>query len=265
MAVKGKGSPSGEQLVKQEIITQADLDNARRHEEETGTPWYRQLLQSQKLGFGVLNDVLHYEFHSKATRDSHLSLGEALVDSKAITKKQLREALSEQKRNGRLLGTILLNNGVVNAQTIGRALATQYGLDYVDAADAPSDHDALEFVAESMAKQNEIIPVRIEGDRLTVLIAGPRSPDRVKRIGVMLGVRMGAMMTSVDDMAAEIDARYSGKFAGIQGAAKVSPPVEPPIESIEDREPEITRSEDAMPTYEKTDVIEAAEDGKSVV
>lgn len=260
MAVKGKGAPSGEQLVKQEIITQADLDDARRHEEETGTPWYRQLLQSQKLGFGVLNDVLHYEFHTKAARDTHMSLGETLLESKAITKKQLREALSVQKRNGRLLGTILLDNGAVSLETIDRASASQYGLDYVNAPDMPSEQVALDFVAESMAKQNEIIPASLEGDRLTVLISGPRSPSRVKRVGVMLGVRVAALMTSVDDMAAEIDARYSGKLRGIQGKAKKSAPREKVEEIVEKTVPEITRSEDPMPAHEETERVEAPQD-----
>ncbi len=221
-------SQKGEQLVRGHVISQADLDKAHRIERESGTPWYRQLLQSQKLSFGAVNDLLLYEFHSRSKRESHQSLGEALVHMKALSKERLAEALSQQKRNGKLLGAILLENGFVSREDVGRALAKQYALDYVDLADAQSDSEALEAVPESVAKQNRFIPIAFDGDKLTVLISGPEPPDRLKRVGILLGYRIHTKVTAAEDLEGEIFARYHGKTSpNMAGPNLPSPNLQP--------------------------------------
>lgn len=202
---------SGEQLVKQQVISQEDLIEAKRREEKGGSPWYRQLLQMKKIPFDIVSDVLNYEFHSRSLRDSHVTLGETLVGMDAITEEQLNAALTEQKRNGKLLGSILSDEGMVSSRTISLALSQQFGLDYAELSDTPSELDALNCVPESMAKQKEFIPVKLEGDKLTVLISGPKPPERLKSVGILLGKRIAVLITTVGDISAEIEGRYSGK------------------------------------------------------
>jgi hypothetical protein len=173
MVKKIQGKDAGEELIKKEIISREDLDRARAHEKKTGMPWYRQLIQMEKVSFGALDDVLRYEFHPKAKRDEHFSLGESLVSSGEITEEALDEALMLQKRNGRLLGNILVENGFVNQDAMLRVLAHQYDLDYALIEDTPSEEEALHAMPEGMARKNELIPVSLEGDRLTVLIDSP--------------------------------------------------------------------------------------------
>lgn len=231
MARKKQEPQVGEQLVKQQVITQEDLDEAHKREEESGTPWYRQLLQSKKLGFDTVNDVLHYEFHlSKSLRDSHMSLGEALVKMGDLTQDRLNQALAEQKRSGKLLGSVLLDKRFVTRETIAIALSKQYGLDYAEAGKFPSEQAAIDRVPESMAKQKEFIPARLEGDKLTVLICGPQAPGRLKDTGIILGVRITPVMTAIEDLSAEIEARYGtrseqGKTLRRTGGLAARPPM----------------------------------------
>ena len=227
MAGQGKSFGSGEALVRQKIITREDLEEAQHMEEETGTAWYRQLLQKNKLTFERLNDVLHYEFHSKAKKESHMSLGDALVQEESITKEQLREALEEQRRSGHLLGKILQERGYATAETISKALSRQYSIPYVDASETLSDQEALDLVPESVAKQKDFVPVGLDGDRLTVLVSGPQSPGRLEDAGVRLGVRIMPLMTTLEDIKAEIEDRYrGGSLKKKSGKAKrvASPP-----------------------------------------
>lgn len=219
-----KNAGAGEELVRQAVITREELSSARAREKSTGTPWYRQLLQTGKLNFGSLNDVLNYEFHSKSSRESHMSLGEALLETNAITEEHLKEALEEQKRNGKLLGTVLLDNGFVTRESIARALGVQYGIPYAELSKTRSDREAIDAVPESMAKQKEFIPVRIEGDQLTVLISGPQSPERMKQIGIVLGMRIQPTITAVADMTAEIQRRYQGGLVAQVTPASAAPP-----------------------------------------
>jgi len=52
-------------------------------------------------------------------------LGEILVEDAVITKEQLNEALAIQKRDGGLIGIILMNLGYINEPTLVKYLALQ--------------------------------------------------------------------------------------------------------------------------------------------
>ncbi len=220
MAKKGSSQNGGERLVKEQVISKADLDKAREREKTSGTPWYRQLVQMKKVNFDAVNDVLNYEFHSKGTRSSHSNLGDLLVDTKTISKAQLKDALKAQKRSGRLLGEVLVDEGLVSGEDIAQALSVQYNMPYAELRGMPSKRDALDKVPESVAIQKEFIPISIVGDKLTVIVSGPQSPGRLKDIGVLLGLRLSPNMAAVDDMRAEIEARYSGKKTAPKSKSK---------------------------------------------
>ncbi|MFP6595903.1 MAG: hypothetical protein VCC01_00465, partial [Candidatus Hydrogenedentota bacterium] len=166
MAKKTDSPDGGEQLVKEQVISRADLEEARKREEESGTPWYRQLIQMKKLNFNAVNDVLNYEFHSKGARESHTNLGDLLVEHGSLSEKKLTKALAAQKRNGKLLGTVLVEEGFVSEEDIAKALCKQYGMEYAELSKTKSERDALDQVPESVAIQKEIIPVSLSGSRL---------------------------------------------------------------------------------------------------
>jgi len=208
MTTEEKAVRAGEELVKRDVITREELAEARKREAATGTPWYRQLLQMRKTSFGVLEEIFLREFHPKSVRDEHSRLGDTLVAMKIISHDQLSDALSEQNRNGRLLGNILLEKGTVTRETITRALAKQSGLEYAELTITSSDPEALECVPESMARRNTMLPIRLEGDKLTVLIPHPQARETLPSVGVLLGKRIYPILTSCEDLRSEITKRY---------------------------------------------------------
>ena len=96
MSEEERSRATADRLVKEQIISEADLAEARKREELSGTPWYRQLVHMNKLSFNTVNDVLHYEFHSKTDRRTHDSLGKTLINENALTQKQLKAALASR-------------------------------------------------------------------------------------------------------------------------------------------------------------------------
>jgi len=208
MVDDSKSTTLGEELVRQDVITREELAKARAREAETGTPWYRQLLQGGKLSFSVLEDLLKHEFHPKSVRDEHETLGQTLVKMKSLSEQQLKEALAEQKRSGRLLGNILLDRGHVTRRNITMALSKQHGLEFTELPQVPSEPKALEAVPENIAKKNKMLPIRLEGDKLTVLISSPQDREPLRDLGILLGKRIYPILTTVDDIRTEIAARY---------------------------------------------------------
>ena len=84
-------------------------------------------------------------------------LGKLLVESGAITKSELDEAIAEQRRDGRQLGQILVERGSLSGTDLARALAEQHGIgsavvgDELDGVVRPSAaHDAAYQVWEVM-------------------------------------------------------------------------------------------------------------------
>src|SRR3954462_9990181 len=59
-------------------------------------------------------------------------LGDVLVERKVISREQLRLALDDQKRSGRRLGRVLVENGFCAAEQIAEALARQLTIPYVN-------------------------------------------------------------------------------------------------------------------------------------
>ena len=104
MNARRNSATLGENLVKQELITRDELNKAKEKEASTGTPWYKQLIQARKVSFNAVEDMLRYEFHSKAVHTVQQSMGDTLVGMGVLTQDKLEEALSLQKRKGRLLG-----------------------------------------------------------------------------------------------------------------------------------------------------------------
>ncbi len=199
---------TGDELIRQDLITREELDEAKAREESSGTPWYKQLIQQQKITFQALENVLRYEFHSKSSRTAHQTLGETLLSMGKITEEQLVQALADQKRNGRLLGNIILENGFSTRESIAIALSHQYDMEYAALDETPSENTALHIVPESLAIKNLMLPVNLSADRLTVLITSPQHRERLKDVAILLGKRIHAVLTACEDLEREIRLRY---------------------------------------------------------
>lgn len=264
MAKKSSVSDGGDQLVKDEVISREDLLEARNREKETGTPWYRQLVQKKKLNFNAVNEVLQKEFHSKASRQTHESLGDMLVEHGSLSEDNLAQALKLQKRNGKLLGKVLVEGGFVSEKDIALALSKQYGMEYAELSKTRSERDALDLVPESVAIQKKFIPVSINGPKMVVLVSGPQAPDRIRDVGLLVGKQLVPYMTAVSDMRAEIEARYAGETTaaakrGREAAGKKA------REPVEQPKPKAAKKSKAKPTQESEPMSEISEEEQAIV
>ena len=208
MNARRNSATLGENLVKQELITRDELNKAKEKEASTGTPWYKQLIQARKVSFNAVEDMLRYEFHSKAVHTVQQSMGDTLVGMGVLTQDKLEEALALQKRKGRLLGNILVEHGYATREDIARAFSLQHELPYTALERTPSDADALALIPESVARKNEIIPVSLQGDRLDVLITSPQALDRLEAASIILGKRIHVSITACEDIKTELARRY---------------------------------------------------------
>ena len=104
-------------------------------------------------------------------------LGDVLVAENLVMPEQLSAALNLQQESGRQLGAILVEQGLLDARVLTQALATQMGLPTIDLRRERPTDEALEMVAESVARRHNIVPMRLVDGVLDVAIADGADPD----------------------------------------------------------------------------------------
>jgi len=190
----------GEMLVKDEMITREELDEAIEREEQSGISRLRHIINSQRVPIQALDEILHREIHLRKRRKADLTLGQALLLLEAITSDQLKAALVEQKNTGRLLGNILLDRGMVTPHVITAALGKLYGLQVVDIDDEQVELDALSRVPESVAVRNRLLPLRIEEGKLVVAISDPRRTAATDTARIVAGMPVQSVIAEDESL-----------------------------------------------------------------
>jgi type IV pilus assembly protein PilB len=103
-------------------------------------------------------------------------LGDVLVAENLVRPEQLSAALNLQQESGRQLGAILVEQGLLDARVLTQALATQLGLPTIDLRRERPTDEALEIVAEDIARRHNIVPMRLVDGVLDVAIADGMDP-----------------------------------------------------------------------------------------
>ncbi|HUH06253.1 MAG TPA: ATPase, T2SS/T4P/T4SS family, partial [Egibacteraceae bacterium] len=105
-------------------------------------------------------------------------LGELLLDAELLSEAQLQSALQERAVvDGRRerLGETVVRLGFASEADIGRALAKQLGLQYLEWGEVlVADEQILQLVPAALAERHAVIPLRLEADgTLVVACADP--------------------------------------------------------------------------------------------
>jgi len=90
-----------------------------------------------------------------------IRIGDLLVEQKIISQSQLQEALTEQKKSGRKLGRVLIENGFIDEDRLLVLLSEQLDIPYVDLSRFELDPELVACLPET----RQALPCsRIEGD-----------------------------------------------------------------------------------------------------
>src|SRR5687768_14658957 len=100
-------------------------------------------------------------------------IGTLLVRAGLITNADLDQALAEQAKTGQTLGPILKARGLVTEGDIVSVIAKQFGMPYVDLGEYQVDPLAVATISAALARKYQAIPIKREGNRLTVAMANP--------------------------------------------------------------------------------------------
>ncbi len=105
---------------------------------------------------------------------SRKKLGEILAGMGAVTQKQVEDILIKTKTSGKRIGEALVEAGLVKDEQVAKALATQWGLEYVDLFGSKAIESVdLKLIPEDLVKKHHILPLGKVNGKLQLVIHDP--------------------------------------------------------------------------------------------
>lgn len=125
-------------------------------------------------------------------------IGELLIEAGAINEIQLETALEIQKREGGLLGSIMVKEGFLTKQQLYAKLEEENGIPYYELEDVEIPEKVIKLVNRKIASQNKLIPVEFEDDVLKVAMCDPMNIYAIDDLRLATGLEIRPMFADLE-------------------------------------------------------------------
>ena len=136
---------------------------------------------------------------------ARLRLGQLLIDARILTPEQLEDVLTLQKTDGRKLGVLLVESGLVTETLLTQVLSQQLSVPWVSLNHIDFSRELLELVPLEVAEKYCLVPiyvrvVRGQGDTLYVAMEDPMNEDALRDCTAASGLPARAMIAAPSDI-----------------------------------------------------------------
>ena len=138
-------------------------------------------------------------------------LGKILKEMDLVTESQIQEALQIQKQEGGPIGSILVDLNYITSEELGRALAKQQGMEYVDLEVMELPEDVVDEISASIAQVYRVIPVRYENDALVVVLEDPSNLKTLDDLRFLLGREVKGAVADQEAIQEKMQMHYSSE------------------------------------------------------
>jgi type IV pilus assembly protein PilB len=134
-------------------------------------------------------------------RASKKRLGEILVDMGLVTEEQIEVCLARQKETRKRLGELLLEDKIISELDLTKALATKFGIEYIDLTRIQLDVSAAGLLSERLCRRYGAIPVRfLDDNTLQVAMVDPANVLVADDLRIMTGYTIVPAIASEEDV-----------------------------------------------------------------
>jgi type II secretion system (T2SS) protein E len=192
-------------------------------------------------------------------------LGTLVFRAGLLPEEQLEEALQEGMKTGKRLGEILLERDWVSENDLGRLLAGQKGLPFVELDSATLDPTAPPLLHPEKARLHGALPVGFENGVPVVAVADPSNDLVVENVRRALACEPVLVVAGRDALTRAINHAYGAgtetpEQAPAQEPVPAAPVVEAPVEPLAEPavavvEPVAAVAEPAAPVAEPAPLV----------
>ena len=133
-----------------------------------------------------------------------------LMETGVIDHMQLNSALGQQKQWGGKLGSVLIEMGFVDEQSIVSVLEKQLGLKCMSLENSEIPQKALNAVKLDIAKKYCIMPLDVDKNTLSIAISDPTDVRTLDELSFILGVRIKPVLAIESEIKNAIARYYEG-------------------------------------------------------
>ena len=130
------------------------------------------------------------------------------VDDGTLGDSQLEEARSMAANVGITVEDSLTRLGYMSSEDLGRAQARHFGHDYVNLEGRQIPNSIIELVTESLARENIVIPVDVDGDAVVIALHNPSNIEALDKLRFMLNREVRVVMAPMESIQAAINRHY---------------------------------------------------------
>jgi MSHA biogenesis protein MshE len=141
-------------------------------------------------------------------RPEKVRLGDLLVQQKIITQDQLAFALDQQKRSGRKLGRVLVDNAFVTEEHISEALAKQLNIPYINLKYYNINLELVRLLPESQARRFRAIVLEDRNNMLLIGMADPTDLSAFDEITRIVNRELDIAVVTEGQLLESIDRGY---------------------------------------------------------
>ncbi len=147
---------------------------------------------------------------------SRKKLGEILVSWGVVTADQVKQSAKLAKGAGKRLGEIMVEQGHASEGQVAKAIANQFGMEFVDlAAAGMADKIDMKLVPEDLVRKHLILPMNKTGSKLQLVIHDPMDLELMDMLRFRLNAEVEPRIAARSDIKAFIDGTLETKRPGI--------------------------------------------------
>ena len=157
---------------------------------------------------------------------ARLRLGQLLIDARILTPEQLEDVLALQKTDGRKLGALLVESGLVTETLLTQVLSQQLSVPWVSLNHIDFSRELLNLIPLDVAEKYCLVPiyvrvVRGQGDTLYVAMEDPMNEEALRECADASGLPARAMIAAPSDIFRVLRLHYGSTLGAITPASAV--------------------------------------------
>jgi type IV pilus assembly protein PilB len=136
-------------------------------------------------------------------------LGQILMERGIITNAQVQEALEVQKKEGGLIGDIIVKLGFAKEEDIAQCLSLQFGFPYLPLENYEISPEAEQLVPKTVAEYYCLIPLDKIENTLTIAMANPLNVQAIEDLEDSTKCDIQLFISTPADIRKSIERFYS--------------------------------------------------------
>ncbi len=146
---------------------------------------------------------------SQAVSTSGRRLGQVLVAEGLITEEQLGRALTAQRTTLAMLGAVLVNQGALREDSLTHVLSSHLNAPIADLKHGEVDAEVARLLPEEFARRHLLLPLSLDDGRLAVAMSDPSNLPLINDLRLITGLEVTPYVASPSDILANLSKVHS--------------------------------------------------------